>query len=93
MNPVFKQWIIKAHENLDEESKQNFFRILKSNPAMAERKMSDQLNSWKILAAIELESSAYCIIYEPDSVCRDILQALREHFAKELEGTPISSLL
>ena len=85
MNQLFKNWIVRQHEKLDEESRRKFLRMLKETPSMVERIISANLSKWAVVAAIEQKSGEICFIYDSNGDSDEVFQALKQHFAKELQ--------
>lgn len=77
MNAEFKKWIMENSNKWSPEQKQNFLRMVKSEPERAVAIISSSLNWWAV-AFTEIDC---------DRDPKEILEAYKEHFAAELATT------
>ena len=82
MDQNFKNWIINLHDQIPPEEKPIFLRMLKFETEKLTGIIYDSLNDWAVTAMAETKESIS--IYDREQGSREIVAALREHFAPEL---------
>lgn len=86
MNAEFKKWLIADMANADHEAKQSFLRMLKFEPDKVAEIVSANLMHWGTYFVAETGT----IIggYNDEEDAQELVQAYKEHFAKEMATIP-----
>ena len=86
MNARFREWVMKKHDQFDQQEKQDFLRMLKINPEKLLGIISSCVIGWTMIYSEETGKIVYSYDNKGDS--RDILRALKDHYDKELIELP-----
>jgi len=82
MNQQFKEWIIGKFVEIPDEPKIGFLRDLKLNPEKVRVYIYERIASFAFTCMVEKQIVVDC---RPDQDPQEVLEALQQHFAKELE--------
>lgn len=82
MDQVLKSWIIRQFDQSGGEAKENLLRRLKFEPEKLQGNVRDNLHHWCQVCTVQTKQATFCDL---DADPPEIMEALREHFKKELD--------
>ena len=80
------KWILDQRFNLEGEDRQKFLAELKARPERVKMFIENELLEWTAVAAFTLRKTI--AVGSFDRVSDELLKAVKEHFASELEALP-----